>query len=474
MTANFFVLLPEFCLLMAFLLSVGARLFRQKATPKTFYTLTKFGLLAAVVSLGFFYDENFLFGCWENTVSSSLFKLLMYVMAFLTVFLSAKYFLSKDYPSFRFYSLLLISLLLFSGVLSSVDIRLSVFFLEFGFLLNFYFIRTEGNDEETLPVSINFLRYALFWTFLSFGAVFVLVQEVGSASLSDIALYYKNHTLSWPLYCCGSILLLATLYKWGVAPFHFWLPDVLGATILPVSCFFAIVPVVVYYAVFVKFSVLPFLVPFKVLLPAFYLFSLLSIGFGAVGANAEINLRRLMAYSRIFFLGIVLALFVNINTQSLYSSFIYLLVSMLALSGIYIAFYGLKRKGEYLRRLNELSGLAESKPFISAAMLIFMMSLLGFPPLLGFLGMTAVMHSLAAYRDFVLIALILFGIVIMAAAYLRVIKTFYFDIKRFGFDRADIGIYFSLVFALLVLLVLVLNPKYFMNDISFAMQGLLP
>ena len=137
---------------------------------------------------------------------------------------------------------------------------------------------------------------------------------------------------------------------------------------------------------------------------------------------------------------------------------------MLSLAGVFAAFYALKSKGDYLRRLNELSGLAESKPFIAASMLVFMVSLLGFPPLLGFLGMVSVMNNLVAYQEYFFISVLMIGIVVLAAAYLRVIKTFYFDTKRSNFDRVDNGIYFVLVLFLIVVLVLVLNPKYFMSD----------
>ena len=267
-------------------------------------------------------------------------------------------------------------------------------------------------------------------------------------------------------------MLLGCLYKLGVAPFHFWTADVFGAAILPVGSYLMIVPVFAYYAAFVQLSVGPLAVHFDFLKPAFYAFSLISIFIGAIGANGEINLRRIMAYSRIFVLGIVLLLLSSITEISIFSSFIYLFVSMLALGGVFAACYALKNKGDYLRRLNELSGLAESKPFIAAAMLIFMVSLLGFPPLLGFLGMVFIVDNLVAYQDYVSIFVIMLGIVILAAAYLRVIKTFYFDVKRSNFDRADRGIYFMLLLILAVILVFVLSPKYLVNDVEMALRGL--
>ena len=472
MSLNWFALFPEFFLVLTLIGSVFVRLFREKATPKTFYTLSKFGVAAAFIATLIFYNQSFWNGVYENSLHSSLFKVFIYLFAAVTMFLSAKYFLSKDYPSFRFYSFILLSLLFLTSALSAVDIRLMVVLLELGFLLNFYLIRSPGNDDETYPVSFNFFLYAFLWTIFMAFAVSYVVKIVGGGSFEDIAMYCNAHEINWQLYACGAIVLLGCLYKLGVAPFHFWTADVFGAAILPVGSYLMIVPVFAYYAAFVQLSVGPLAVHFDLLKPAFYAFSLISIFIGAIGANGEINLRRIMAYSRIFVLGIVLLLLSSITEISIFSSFIYLFVSMLALGGVFAACYALKNKGDYLRRLNELSGLAESKPFIAAAMLIFMVSLLGFPPLLGFLGMVFIVDNLVAYQDYVSIFVIMLGIVILAAAYLRVIKTFYFDVKRSNFDRADRGIYFMLLLILAVILVFVLSPKYLVNDVEMALRGL--
>ena len=472
MLLNWFALLPECFLVLTLLILVAVRLWREQITPKTFYTLTKYGVFAAFVATIVFYKQAFWGGVYENSLASSLFKIFVYLSAAVTIFLSAKYFLSKDYSSFRFYFLVVLSLLLLTSALSSVDIRLTVLLLELGFLLNFYLIRTSEVDDDMFPVSVNFILYALFWSMLIGCGVFYMTHIIGSGNFTDIAKYYQKNQINWELFACGALILLGLLYKLGIAPFHFWMADVFGATLLPISCFLAIVPVFAYYAVFIQLVAVPLNVSFELLKPAFYAFSLVSIFIGAIGANGEINLRRIMAYSRIFVLGTVLALLLVFHQQSVFSSFIYLLVGMLSLAGVFAAFYALKSKGDYLRRLNELSGLAESKPFIAASMLVFMVSLLGFPPLLGFLGMVSVMNNLVAYQEYFFISVLMIGIVVLAAAYLRVIKTFYFDTKRSNFDRVDNGIYFVLVLFLIVVLVLVLDPKYFMCDIEMALRGI--
>ena len=123
--------------------------------------------------------------------------------------------------------------------------------------------------------------------------------------------------------------------------------------------------------------------------------------------------------------------------------------------------------------LLSVSGVSESKPFLGAAFVFFLFSLLGFPPSLGFLGLLSIVHDLVNEQNFVAVALILVGVVILSAAFLKVIKSVYFDKKTTHFDRVDKGIYWMLFWILAVIVILMLNPKYLMNDIEVLLRALM-
>ena len=78
MSLNWFALFPEFFLVLTLVGSVFVRLFREKATPKTFYTLSKFGAVAAFIATLIFYNQSFWNGVYENSLHSSLFKVFIY------------------------------------------------------------------------------------------------------------------------------------------------------------------------------------------------------------------------------------------------------------------------------------------------------------------------------------------------------------------------------------------------------------
>lgn len=95
----------------------------------------------------------------------------------------------------------------------------------------------------------------------------------------------------------------------------------------------------------------------------------------------------------------------------------------------------MRRKGEYVEHISELSGLAQTRPLMAAALAIFMFSMAGIPPLAGFFGK---FYIFAAAVSAGLYGLAVIGVafsVIAAYYYLKVIKVMYFDEARTPFDK---------------------------------------
>ena len=57
---------------------------------------------------------------------------------------------------------------------------------------------------------------------------------------------------------------------------------------------------------------------------------------------------------------------------------------------------------------------------------VFLFSLIGFPPFLGFLGLFAVFSDLVLHNNFYQLAILLAALLVLAYAYLQIIKTMYF------------------------------------------------
>ncbi|MEO7008168.1 MAG: proton-conducting transporter membrane subunit, partial [Caldimonas sp.] len=148
--------------------------------------------------------------------------------------------------------------------------------------------------------------------------------------------------------------------------------------------------------------------------------------------------KRMLAYSTIGQIGFMLLGLipgvVNGNTISAAngysSSLFYVVVDALTTLGTFGVIILLSRKGHEAENIDDFKGLARRSPWFAAVMAIFMFSLAGSPPLVGFYAKLAVLQALvstnvAGYIWLAVVAVVLS--LIGAFYYLRVVKVMYFD-----------------------------------------------
>lgn len=131
--------------------------------------------------------------------------------------------------------------------------------------------------------------------------------------------------------------------------------------------------------------------------------------------------------------------------------------------GIYTVFLGFKSQGRYVFELREIAGIAKLKAYLAAALLMFLVSLIGSPPMLGFLGKLSVINNLVLEHHFYLVAVTLLSLILMANAYLIVVKTVYFDSPVMNFDRIDKSIYICLTLNLILVVISLVQPRFLMS-----------
>lgn len=233
--------------------------------------------------------------------------------------------------------------------------------------------------------------------------------------------------------------------------------DKAGRGILPVSHYFALVAPVALWGAFIKLNI-ELLAPYKAALAPVYVgFALLSAVFGAVGANARINLHRIMSYSSMYHFGVVLLLLsfseLKRTLPRLFTFCLYAEPER-RLSG----FYSLKSHGEYLAATTSLSGLAETRPYTTGALLVSLFSMIGLPPLAGFTGQLGAVSELLKNGCYVSLGIILLFLLVLAKAYLEIIKTAYFEHKVKIFDAENKTVLLYTMFCMLCIVFVSFNP----------------
>jgi NADH-quinone oxidoreductase subunit N len=227
----------------------------------------------------------------------------------------------------------------------------------------------------------------------------------------------------------GLVFILSGLaFKISAVPFHMWTPDVYEGAPTPVAAFFSAAPKAAALGLMVRVLVGAF-GPMALDWQQIVVFlSVASMILGAVAAIGQTNIKRLLAYSSIANIGFALVGLSAASPQGIEALLFYLAVYLAMTLGTFMVILQLRRAdGEAVELLSDLAGLSKARPALAAALAVFMFSLAGIPPLLGFWPKFAVFQAAVA-AGMVPLALLGFVTSVVAAYYyLRVVKLMYFD-----------------------------------------------
>ncbi len=189
--------------------------------------------------------------------------------------------------------------------------------------------------------------------------------------------------------------------------------------------------------------------------------------FGAVAANGQKNLKRIIAYSSIgnmcYYLD-GLSVGTNYVIQiSIIFIFIYLIMNLC----FFCCLFMMKRKDKFFYNLEDLAGLSKNHPIISLSLLILLFSLAGIPPMAGFFAKFYIFMSVIEQSMYFLAIVGLLSTVISAFYYLRIIKIIYFDPPKEQYDQDhNFGLKISLTIATLLILFYFVYPSGLINLVS--------
>ena len=230
-----------------------------------------------------------------------------------------------------------------------------------------------------------------------------------------------------PVAVLGSVFVIVGIsFKVAAVPFHMWAPDVYEGAPTSVTAFIAIMPKVAAFAVFFRVLLDGFALLHDHWGPILQVLAVGSLAVGALGAIAQTNIKRMLAYSSIGHVGFLLvgmSIGDALGNQSvLFYLSIYIFMSLGAFCLVLIL-----NKGGIGDEIKDYSGLAKKRPLLGFLMAMFMFSMAGIPPLAGFIAKLYVLMALVkAGMIGLAIASVLFA-AIGAFYYLRVIKVIYFD-----------------------------------------------
>ena len=295
-----------------------------------------------------------------------------------------------------------------------------------------------------------FLLGAFSTGFLLYG-IALIYGATGHTNLTEIAAAAEAS----PLFLAGSALLLVGLFfKIGAVPFHMWTPDVYQGTPTTLTAFMA---TAAKSATFVAFI----LVLTRMLPEAeagnwtnvLQVVSILTMVVGNLIALVQDNVKRMLAYSSIAHAGYLLV-GLAAGTAAGYSGVLYYLFAytLMNIGAFGVIAYYERNHGLNFTEIDSYAGLGFKMPVMGVMLSIFLFSLAGIPPFVGFIGKY---YVFAAAVNAGLIPLAIIGVLASAASvyyYLRVMVYLYFKDAHREYDLKQPGLLFKGTLILLAFL----------------------
>lgn len=306
-------------------------------------------------------------------------------------------------------------------------------------------------DNRGAEAALKYFLLGAFSTgFLLYG-IALIYGATGFTNLVEIAAVAE----ATPLFLGGSALLLVGIFfKIAAVPFHMWTPDVYQGTPTTLTAFMA---TAAKSATFVAFILV-----MTRMLPeneagdwtnVIQVVAIITMIVGNLIALAQDNVKRMLAYSSIAHAGyLMVGLAAGTSagyTGVLYYLFAYTLMNVGAF-GV-IAYYE-RNKGLDFTEIDSYAGLGFRMPIMGVMLSIFLFSLAGIPPFVGFIGKYYVFAA-AVHADLIMLAVI--GVLASAASvyyYLRVMVFMYFKEAHKEYTMKAPGTLFKAVLILLAVL----------------------
>jgi NADH-quinone oxidoreductase subunit N len=244
----------------------------------------------------------------------------------------------------------------------------------------------------------------------------------GTIFLDEIAAKFNA---SNPLYLAGTALILTGfIFKIGAFPLHQWVPDIYEGAPVTVTGFMSVGVKAAAFAILLRVLFEGFSGIEANWMQVLWVVSAFTMTIGNLAAIVQTSIKRMLAYSSIAHAGYALVGVVASyggKELGLSSVMYYLFAYMVMNLGAFGVLAYLSKDGKECETFDDISGLWQRKPLMAIALGIFMFSLAGIPPTIGFFAKYRVFLS-AVKAEFYWLAIIgILNSVISAYYYLRVL-----------------------------------------------------
>jgi len=390
-------------------------------------------------------------------------RLFLFGFAALLIWLSMLTGIPDSEDSGDFYCLLLGATVGMSLMASATHLLMVYIGVEMASLPSYALAGFLKGKRQASEASLKYVVYGGGASGVMLYGISLLAGKFGTAYLPDLANAYVKALHQSPSAAAigadpylllGTMLILIGMgFKLAAVPFHFWCPDVFEGAAAEVAAFLSVASKGAALALVGRFSLVlagltapgpdrydAWLHVARYLVPGLAFFAVLTTTFGNLAAYLQTNLKRLLAYSTIAQAGYMMMGLAALNREGA-SAVLFYLVAYLFMNLGAFAVVAFLRNQTGSEDLSAYRGLAYRSPLLAVLMSIFLLSLLGMPPLAGFAAkfqiLSALTHAGQAYSSagqtalgytmYILLGALVINTALSAVYYIKVMKVMILD-----------------------------------------------
>ncbi len=369
---------------------------RPRERPAQFAWLTLISIIAALVMVlrQTPTDEIFFSGLLGMDAFGAFFSALFLITAGLTVAASIRFLDDHEAHHPEYYFFLLTALLGMMVMARSTDFVSLFVGLELQALSVYTLVGYLKGDPKSNEAGVKYFILGAMSSAVFLYAISLLYAVAGTTNLAGVGAAIAADGLDNKLTVAALVLMASALgFKIAAVPFHVWAPDAYSGGPTTVSLYITVASKAAAFAVLMRIFIValgPLWESWAMLLAVL---ATATMFIGNIAALTQTNIKRMLAYSSIAhagnaLIGVVAAATSDPELRSfaIAATLFYLLAYTFMNVGAWAVVLVLRRQGLAGENLEDFAGLASRSYGAFFAMLIFVLSLGGIPPLAGFLG----------------------------------------------------------------------------------------
>jgi len=378
---------------------------------------------AALRSYGVFFG-----GFVQVDAFTNFFRALFVILALFATLVAPSYLERKKVPAGEYYATLLFSTVGAMTITLATDLITLFVGLELMTIPVYVLAGIQRRDRFSNEAALKYFLLGAFSSALLVYGFAWLFGVTGSTRYSDIVGVLRTTGLAnGQTIIALSLITVGLGFKAAVVPFHQWTPDAYDGAPTPATAFMSVAPKAAAFAAILRVLISamgPLAVDWSAV---FAVLAAITMTAGNVVALVQTNTKRMLAYSSIAHTGYILAAVaaVSAGTSSGAAVLFYVFAYGLMNLGAFACLLYIDLEGTRGATLDELNGFARREPLGALAFAVFLISLTGVPPTVGFVAKFLVIQPVLDAGYVWLAVLLALNAVLAAFYYLRVVVHMY-------------------------------------------------